>query len=474
MKRLLFNPVLVLLLLLLSAEASAASTGIDNANVLDNILERFASTASLWSTKMVSYGTWLFWGLTLLSMVWTYGLMALKKADIQEFLAETIRFFSVTGFFLWILQNGPAIAIAIINSMRQVASEASGLSRVVSPSSVVDIGFDIAAKVADTSSIWSPASSIVGLIIAAVILVVLALVGVNMLLMLISAWLLAYGGVFLLGFGGGRWTQDIAINYYKTVLGIAMQTFTMILIVGIGKSFIDQYYAAMGGDMAIKELFVMLVVSIILLVLVNKLPPMIAGIVGGGGSGGGVGGFGMGAALGAAGMAAGMAAGAASAALGAGASGAGGASALKAAFTAAQQGMAASGGGSPSGGGFGGGLAGAVESAGRFATAMGTSLAQGAADVAKEKMSAMKEAASARIADTVGGKIASKINEANENNSGVGANASSAASNDNSLQPDFGSDSLGPARASGGQGTPPVNDEVAAFASKSSFGDARS
>lgn len=470
MKRLSFNPVLVLVLLLLSAEACAA-TGIDNANVLDNILERFASTASLWSAKMVSYGTWLFWGLTLLSMVWTYGLMAMRKADIQEFLAETIRFFSVTGFFLWILQNGPAIAMAIINSMRQVASEASGLSRLVSPSSIVDIGFDIAAKVADTSSIWSPASSTVGLIIAAVILVVLALVGVNMLLMLVSAWLLAYGGVFLLGFGGGRWTQDIAINYYKTVLGIAMQTFTMILIVGIGKSFIDQYYAAMGGDMAIKELFIMLVVSIILLVLVNKLPPMIAGIVGGGGSGGGVGGLGMGAALGATGMAAGMAAGAASAALGAGASTAGGASALKAAFTAAQQSMAA---GSGGGGSSGGGLVGAVESAGRFATAMGTSLAQGAADVAKEKMSAMKEAASARIADTMGGQIASKINEANEINSGAGANTSSDASNDNSLQPVFGSDSLGPARASGGQGTPPVNDEVAAFASKSSFSDARS
>jgi type IV secretion system protein VirB6/type IV secretion system protein TrbL len=39
-----------------------------------------------------------------------------------------------------------------------------------------------------------------------------------MLLLLASGWVLAYGGVFFLGFGGSRWTSDLAINYYKTVL----------------------------------------------------------------------------------------------------------------------------------------------------------------------------------------------------------------------------------------------------------------
>ncbi|MGS0066676.1 type IV secretion system protein, partial [Escherichia coli] len=35
------------------------------------------------------------------------------------------------------------------------------------------------------------------------------------------AWILLYAGVFFLGFGGSRWTSDMAINYYKTVLGLA-------------------------------------------------------------------------------------------------------------------------------------------------------------------------------------------------------------------------------------------------------------
>ena len=32
-------------------------------------------------------------------------------------------------------------------------------------------------------------------------------------------WILAYAGIFFLGFGGSRSTSEMAINYYKTVRG---------------------------------------------------------------------------------------------------------------------------------------------------------------------------------------------------------------------------------------------------------------
>lgn len=471
MKKLPVLPLLVMALLLFAVQAHA-QTPVDSAGLLDNILNRFSQVASTWSGKMVSYASWLFWGLVMLSMVWTYGMMALRKADIQEFLAETIRFLAVTGFFWWILVNGPAIANAIINSLRQIAADASGLGNSLSPSGIVDIGFDIASKVIDQSSIWSPVNSGVGILIACVILVVLALVGVNMLLLLISGWLLSYGAVFLLGFGGGRWTSDIAISYYKTVLGIAMQLFAMILIVGIGKSFIDQYYAATSsGAITMKALLVMLVASVVLLVLVNKVPPMFASIVGGGGHTAGIGSFGAGAALGAAATAAAAAATAGAAVMAGATSAAGGASALKSAFQAAQQNMAngtgmfsgggssgggsgsiggSSGGSSPSGSGGSGGFASAMGTAGRFAADVGANLAKGAGQVAKDKAANMLDAAKERVVQTTGGKIASEIN------SNVQQSASGAAS--------FAGDSLGAGK--GGSQSAPINEEVADFVNK--------
>jgi type IV secretion system protein TrbL len=426
-------------MLIVTVQAHAAP--VRGGGVLDDILDRFEKVASTWSIAMVNYASWLFWGLVLISMVWTYGMMILRKADIGEFFAETIRFLATTGFFWWILKNGPAISISIMDTLRIISAKATGLGNTITPSSIVNIGFDIANKVVDSSSRWEPVNTGVGLIIAAIILVVLALVGVNMLLLLVSGWLLAYGAVFLLGFGGGRWTSDIAIAYYKTVLGIAVQLFAMILIVGVGKSFIDQYYAAtMNGAVTVKNLLVMLVASIILLMLVAKVPPMFAGIVGGP-SAAGIGGFGAGAAVGAAAAAAGVAAGVASAgaslAMGGAANLAGAGSALQAAFQSAQANMGGGGGGGDAGGsgsgggdtgsvggseggGGGGGSSGgggggssfgqAMGTAGRFAADMGGSLLGGAKSGLAAKGASMFDSAKERVSQTAGGKLAAEIN----------------------------------------------------------------
>ncbi|WP_433914571.1 P-type conjugative transfer protein TrbL, partial [Escherichia coli] len=242
----LIYPCLSVLLILISTQAQAAP--LDSAGLLDDILKRFANVASTWAGTIQNYATWIFWSLAVISMVWTFAMMAMQGEGLSAALAEVVRFFAVLGFFFYLLKNGPAISVDIQDSLRQLAANASGLSKSFSPSGIVDIGFDIVSRVVDQSSIWSPADSTVGLILAGVILCVLALVGVNMLLLLITGWILSYGGIFLLGFGGSRWTSDIAITYFKTVLGIALQLFTMVLIVGIGKSFIDQYYQAMGDD----------------------------------------------------------------------------------------------------------------------------------------------------------------------------------------------------------------------------------
>jgi type IV secretion system protein TrbL len=339
------------------AQASVSSVGI-----LDNALSRYSAAASSWATIITSRASWIFWLLVLLSMVWTFGMMALRRADLGEFFAEFIRFTIFTGFFWWLLINGPAFAESIINSLKQIGGEATGLSPHLYPSGIVDIGFAIFDKVINNTSVWSPAISTAGIIIGLIILVVLALVGINMLLLLISGWILAYAGVFFLGFGGARWTSDIAINYYKTVLGVAAQLMTMILLVGIGSSFLNDYYAHVSaGGVRLKEMAVVLIAAIILLLLVEKVPALISGIITGASVHGmGIGSFGAGMAVGAAGMAgAAVATSAGMLKAGMGELG-GGAQAIKSAFSAASANVASGNdilGGffsGPSGGGKGG------------------------------------------------------------------------------------------------------------------------
>ena len=357
----------------LALYSTAASAQLTNQGMLDQVVTEFATRATSWQTVVMNAAMFLFWTLGTISLVFTFGFMALRKADIGEFFAEFIRFILFFGFFLWLLRYGPTFANSIIQSLARLGEQASGVAS-VTPSGIVDIGFMILKQAFRNSSIWSPVDSFIGVALSVGILILLAVVAVNMLLLLVSGWLLMYAGSFFLGFGGSRWTSDMAINYYKTVLGVAVQIMTMVLLVGIGNDLLSSFYARMNtGTLNFEELGVMLVFCVALLMLVNRVPPLVAGIITGSGIGGagGIGNFGAGAAIGAAMGAASMAAGAASVAgaavMGGAASAAGGMSAIKAAFEKAGASAGGESGGMPM---FGGG-AGGDSDAGSFAQAAG-------------------------------------------------------------------------------------------------------
>ena len=222
--------------------STAASAQLTNQGMLDQVVTEFATRATSWQTVVMNAAMFLFWTLGTISLVFTFGFMALRKADIGEFFAEFIRFILFFGFFLWLLRNGPAFANSIIQSLARIGEQASGVSS-VTPSGIVDIGFMIFKQSLANMSLWSPIDSVIGFVLSLAILLVLATVGVNMLLLFVSSWILMYAGVFFLGFGGSRWTSDMAINYYKTVLGVAVQIMTMVLLVGIGNDLLSSFYA---------------------------------------------------------------------------------------------------------------------------------------------------------------------------------------------------------------------------------------
>lgn len=393
---------------------------LDSSGLLDTLLDKFQQVASTWTTLIGDYANWLFWGLVLISMVWTFSMMALQGEVLTGVLAEMVRFFAVIGFFYYLLINGPAISQSIINSMRQLAANALGIGTGISPSSIVDMAFVILSKVSSAASIWSPMISTIMITVAIIVLIVMALIAINMLIILVSAWVLCYAGVILLGFGGSKWTSDIAINYLRTVLSIGVQLFTMTIIIGIGQSFIDQYFSIIGNDIPdLNSLIVLLLASIILLVLTNKLPLLLSGIVGGA-SLQGIGGFGAGMITGAAATAI---SGAGTMAMSTTAQVSGGVSALKAAFESAQTAMAeesrSAGGedtgfvntsgdqssrkGSSNGGSEG--FAASFSRAGRMARHMGSSMVNGAAEYQTMKQNSNSSAAH----QTIGEELATQI-----------------------------------------------------------------
>lgn len=167
--------------------STSASAALTNHGILDQVVMEFATRATAWEGVVTNAASWLFWTLVVISMVWTFGMMALRKADIGEFFAELVRFTIFVGFFWWLLINGPAFANSIIQSLSRIGEQASGVSS-VTPSGIVDIGFLIWKQAISNLSAWSPVDSLVGVVLSGAILLLLAVIAVNMLLMFVSAW----------------------------------------------------------------------------------------------------------------------------------------------------------------------------------------------------------------------------------------------------------------------------------------------
>ena len=258
------------------------------------IEQQFKDNAQKWSDVLVQRATWLFFTLGAISLTWTGIQMVFRKGDIADFFAETVRFILFFGFFLWLLQNGIDIGTAIIDSFVQLG-ESAGQTGPITPSDVILLAFKLWADTFNSTRQLGGAQLLAGILMLVLTTVFIALIAINFLLLKISVWLYLYAGVFVLGFGGSRWTSDMAVAYFKQLLNIGLQLMTMILMIGIAKDVMGQATAAV-ASMALFKFVVLLLVAITLFILSNKVPQMVGSIAAGSGSNG-VGAFGGGAVM---------------------------------------------------------------------------------------------------------------------------------------------------------------------------------
>lgn len=413
-------PLLILALIVALPDAALAAVPQDN--VLDDVVSRFKTQSATWEDKISGYAMSLFWVLNVISLAWGLSIQALSRADLPDVFSELFRHIMFTGFHYWLLLNGPYFASVIIGSLRQAAGSAIGGNGSLGPSDIIDIGLNIAGKALDNFSAFAPIDSLGYIILSAIILICMALIAANMLIMLCAGWFLTYAGILFLGFGGGRWTSDMAINYYKTVLSVGASLFTMTLLIGIGQAVMNDFANAMSADAPVMEMFVCMILAIVLMLLVDKLPQMVAGITTGA-LGGGFQGFGAGTGIAAATAAAGMAIGAVggmAAAAGAASSNiAGGVNAVREAASLADTQLGIGGnpmgeggglGGAEGGGGSGGGAEGGSRMSPGWIGQVGKNLAQA---TSAQAMSGFKEKMESAMEKTFPAQVGERLKEQN-------------------------------------------------------------
>lgn len=113
-------PALIGLLIVLLGGPGDTHAAIDSSGLLDNALTSFQTAAAGWATYITSRASWLFWTLAVISLVWTMGQMALRRAEAASEGNDRL------GFgFVRCHGNAPLVRVDVLTSHRRWRSHSN-------------------------------------------------------------------------------------------------------------------------------------------------------------------------------------------------------------------------------------------------------------------------------------------------------------------------------------------------------------
>ena len=397
---------------------------------LDPINSSFKSGAGQWQSIVSSYAQSLFWKLVLLDFTWTTIVWVKDRKEFGEILTGIIGKILTIGFFFSLLLSASDWIPAIINSfsdLGKAAATAAGAD-VGTLDSVFFTGLDLAnemlLKLAD-KDIFERIYLIIPTAFACICASIgFALIAGQLLVTLIESYIAIYAGIIMLGFGGSRWTSEMATAYLKFAVGTGVKLMLCYMVIGLGFNlFVNAIPGDMLNDPAAYLFYTFHVVALVLIYVyaVFNIPGLASGMLSGSPnmSLGGMAGAAItaGAGLAGAGAIAGSMGGKAGSMLGSAAAEAGGAGkALKAGFDQNRS----------SGMGFGEsamkapvpGIKSAASMVGAKAVEAGKSLAEGGKGMLGKAGDAINNSAGGKVASNInGGSAGSAADSSGANNS---------------------------------------------------------
>ena len=261
-----------------------ADDAAQSVKVLDAVGNFYKPLQTAWYDVIKGYATKLFWLLVLVDVSWSGVIYALEKNDITEIVVSMTKKIFPIGFFWSLLKLSDTWIPAIINSFVQIGQQAGNASA-VTPDGIIYEGASVAIGILLSLSklgiLESLAAVIPFAIIAILIFLCYCFVAVQLLVTLIESYIVFGAGVILLGFGGSRWTTDMATKYLQNAVGTGLKLMMLYLILGAGKAIFGDASSMIDTDHMLGSLFAALATAVIYGYLAFSVPAIASGMMSG-------------------------------------------------------------------------------------------------------------------------------------------------------------------------------------------------
>lgn len=253
-------------------------------DALGDLVTLYQGHSRAWEQSLASLARGLFWSLAGIEFTWMAIRLAFRQAALGDWVQELTNRIFFIGFFWALLQNSPSWTQAIIQSFRTAAdtanASASGIPA-ITPSTLLERGVQMFSVVLEhTNLLKNPLDNLVVCIAAIVILVCFAFIAAELIQALIESYIITSAGILFLGFGGSNWTAEFAKKILLYTLSVGAKLFVLQLLIGLGSRFIDDLATRFEGG-ELKDILIMIGISIVFFAVTKNVPNMIQNMVSG-------------------------------------------------------------------------------------------------------------------------------------------------------------------------------------------------
>ncbi|RWO44207.1 P-type conjugative transfer protein TrbL [Mesorhizobium sp.] len=275
---------IVIAIVLLASAPALAQQG----SVLTTLENQVVTAAKGWETTVMNAARSLFWILAGIEVGIAAVWLAINAASLDAWFAELVRRVMFIGLFAFILDQGPAFAKAVVDSLFQIGAGGGSAS----PANIFDAGIRVASKMSEQAQFGlfeDNALAIAAVFAMVVVVVSFSLVAAIFVAVMVEMYVGLLAGMIMLGLGGSSYTKDFAVRYLIYAFSVGMKLMALVMIAKIGS---DILLGLAEAPTATSDQFITTLaiagISVVVFVIAMYVPPIIQGVVQGASVAGGM------------------------------------------------------------------------------------------------------------------------------------------------------------------------------------------
>ncbi len=186
-----------------------------------------------WQDTVMEAARSLFWILASIEIGLAAIGLALAAASLDSWFSELVRRILFIGFFAFVLDQGPAFAQAVVDSLFAIGAGQGSAS----PAEVFDAGIRVASALSEHASFGvfeDNALAIASVIAMGVVVICFSLVAAIFVAVMVEMYVGLLAGMIMLGLGGSSFTKDFSVRYLIYSFSVGMKLMALVMIARIG------------------------------------------------------------------------------------------------------------------------------------------------------------------------------------------------------------------------------------------------